>query len=79
MWLIFVLAGGLLRVWNEKGQLGVEHDWSRKGQEGHVHWAFIALGCWHEVQEVIEGHRITMVYSLQSRNAQEIAHDFYWR
>ena len=66
-------------MWNEQGELGVEHDWSREGKEGHVHWAFIALGCWHEVQEFIEGHRITMVYSLQSSNAQMIANSFFQR
>ena len=68
-------------MWDEQGKMGVDHDWSRRPghNEGGIQWAFIALGCWHEVQEVYEGHRLTLVYSLQGTNAHRIADDYFQR
>ncbi|KAK9784700.1 hypothetical protein WJX73_010688 [Symbiochloris irregularis] len=71
-------TGGRLRVWNERGQIGVEHDWAKQlgGEDAGLQWAFIALGCWHEVQHVIQGHRLTLVYSLESSNSRDISNQF---
>lgn len=75
------LPGGCLRVWNERGQIGVEHDWAKQlgGEDAGVQWAFIALGCWHEVRPVIQGHRLTLVYSLESSNSRDISNQFSMR
>ena len=78
-----MLTGGQLRVWNERGKMAVNHDWSSilssNSQCINIAWAFVALGCFHEVQEVTAGHRITLVYSLHGSSAHKIVKDFHKR
>ena len=75
-----MLTGGRLRVWDERGKMGVDHEWSSSvgsdPQCFNIAWAFVALGCFHEVQEVMSGHRITLVYSLHGSQAHKIVQDF---
>ena len=58
--------------------MAVDQDWSAtfSSKSTTAAWVFIALGCFHEVQPITSGHRITLVYSLHNFHARQLVRDF---